>query len=78
MNEAKSSVTIKQQGVITDKTNGKKITQDFQFKIYTDKLGDEAAQELKDIANNFDLKGEFGSKEEDSIPDNPPVVPRGV
>jgi len=78
MNDSKSSVTIKQQGVVTDKANGKKITQDFQFKIYTDKLGEEAATELKEVANSFDLKGEFGKSEEEIPRDSPPVVPRGV
>ena len=51
-----SSITIKQTGKIVEKNSGKTITQDFTIKIYTDKLGVEAEQELRRIKESFDSK----------------------
>jgi len=66
-----SSITIKEQGKIVEKSSGKTITQDFHFKIYTDKLGEEARQELVEIRNKFDSK--IGNTKR--TPDNPPLAP---
>ena len=49
-----SSITVTKDGTFNDKKTGKKITQRFVTKIYSDKLGEEARVELQAIMDKME------------------------
>lgn len=56
MGQGLSSITVNEEGSISEKGTGKKIVQKFSIKIYTDKLGEAAREELTAIKEKFEKK----------------------